>query len=707
MVDDAKIDPASPFYLGSGDQPGNLISHVILKGDNYLAWSRAITLSSKSRRKFGFVDGTISKPIEKKKLLDWETVNSMLVSWILRATELKLAASIPYFEEAKKLWDYLEKRFCEASGPRLQQLRAAITDCKQSKTMSVEEYYTTLMGLYDDLNRLKPPRGCECGQCECNLTALFQLDREEEHLHQFLIGIDDDKYAMVRTNLLSQQPPVTLDRAYQSLLQKERSRAVADTKTSPSDAHIFALPPDCRPSSSSPARVDKTKLFCSHCKRTGHDTSGCFLLHGYPDWWLEKFGKKRQGPLGSSPAAVGRVPQPAAAASSSARAHAILTPSATASSAAPLSATSMAAIGVKGSSIGGTNLPPTATLAALSELQPEHVRLLMNMVQQHQQDKMTGEPLSLSWIVDTGASHHVTDDATCLMDVHTIYPCPVGLPDGSHAMATTEGCVFLADNIILEHVLFVPQLNCNLISVSKMIDDSQCFVQFTDSLCAIQDRLSRSLIGAGERIDGLYYFQRLPKVCAVTNTGVSTFELWHRRMGHPSDNIVKLVPAICRRSTSQSLNKACIVCPQAKQSRDSFPNSDSRASRIFELIHCDLWGSYKTPSSCGAHYFLTIVDDFSRGVWVYLLKDKTEVYSSFRSFFAMVKCQFEVSVKYVRSDNGTEFKSMLPFFDTHGILFQTSCAGTPQQNGRVERKHQHILNVSRALRFQGNLPISF
>ena len=50
---------------------------------------------------------------------------------------------------------------------------------------------------------------------------------------------------------------------------------------------------------------------------------------------------------------------------------------------------------------------------------------------------------------------------------------------------------------------------------------------------------------------------------------------------------------------------------------------------------------------------------------------------------------------------------MLDYFDTHGIIFQTSCVGTPQQNGRVERKHHHILNVGRALMFQGNLPITF
>ncbi|KAL6335992.1 hypothetical protein AAG906_003619 [Vitis piasezkii] len=54
-----------------------------------------------------------------------------------------------------------------------------------------------------------------------------------------------------------------------------------------------------------------------------------------------------------------------------------------------------------------------------------------------------------------------------------------------------------------------------------------------------------------------------------------------------------------------------------------------------------------------------------------------------------------------------EFKCLLDYFSATGILFQTSCVGTPQQNGRVERKHKHILNVGRALRFQANLPIYF
>ena len=64
------------------------------------------------------------------------------------------------------------------------------------------------------------------------------------------------------------------------------------------------------------------------------------------------------------------------------------------------------------------------------------------------------------------------------------------------------------------------------------------------------------------------------------------------------------------------------------------------------------------------------------------------------------KTQFNANVKMVRSDNGSEFISgpMKKFYGDQGIVHKISCVGIPQQNGIVERKHRHILNVVRALR---------
>ena len=71
-----------------------------------------------------------------------------------------------------------------------------------------------------------------------------------------------------------------------------------------------------------------------------------------------------------------------------------------------------------------------------------------------------------------------------------------------------------------------------------------------------------------------------------------------------------------------------------------------------------------------------------------------------------VENQFDCRVKTVRSDNGPEFKCS-QFYSSKGILHQTSCINTPQQNGVAERKHRHLLNMARALLFQSHLTKPF
>ena len=88
---------------------------------------------------------------------------------------------------------------------------------------------------------------------------------------------------------------------------------------------------------------------------------------------------------------------------------------------------------------------------------------------------------------------------------------------------------------------------------------------------------------------------------------------------------------------------------------DSFPISFSRAKRSFFLRDSDWWRRYHTHSLSGCHYFLCIVDDHSRAVWMFLLKDKSKTYGRLVHFCSMVQNQFEWTVQRVHSNNGAEF----------------------------------------------------
>ena len=139
------------------------------------------------------------------------------------------------------------------------------------------------------------------------------------------------------------------------------------------------------------------------------------------------------------------------------------------------------------------------------------------------------------------------------------------------------------------------------------------------------------------------------------------------------------------------------------------PRVNKRASAHFELVHLDVWGPCLVVSPIRFRYFVTFVDDYSRTTWLYLMKNRSELFSNFRAFYAEIHTQFYVYVQNLRSDNAKEYLSeqFQPFMLQNGILHQTSCVDTPSQNGVVERKNRHLLKTARALLFQMHVPKHF
>ena len=88
------------------------------------------------------------------------------------------------------------------------------------------------------------------------------------------------------------------------------------------------------------------------------------------------------------------------------------------------------------------------------------------------------------------------------------------------------------------------------------------------------------------------------------------------------------------------------------------------------------------------------------------MNSKFEVAKLFQDFYSMVENQFQTKISILWSDNGIEFYNdcLGDFLLEKGILHQSTCRDTPQQNGIVERKNRHLLEVGRALMFHMNIP---
>ena len=89
----------------------------------------------------------------------------------------------------------------------------------------------------------------------------------------------------------------------------------------------------------------------------------------------------------------------------------------------------------------------------------------------------------------------------------------------------------------------------------------------------------------------------------------------------------------------------------------SFPNRDNKDKGVLDIVHSDVCGPMSTASLSGYVYYVSFIDDYSRKTWIYLLKEKNEVFGKFKEFKALVENLTEWKIKALRSDNGGEFTS--------------------------------------------------
>ena len=131
------------------------------------------------------------------------------------------------------------------------------------------------------------------------------------------------------------------------------------------------------------------------------------------------------------------------------------------------------------------------------------------------------------------------------------------------------------------------------------------------------------------------------KHCLLVKKNDEEAWLWHRRMCHQSAHtvhgMVKGNHAIWIPSSSKFEHK-CSFCLAGKHARAPFPKeTEFRASKPLELVYVNICGLVTQSTINGEKYFLLIVDDFSRLMWLEILKNKSEVFSAFQKFKTLVE----------------------------------------------------------------------
>jgi transposase InsO family protein len=182
--------------------------------------------------------------------------------------------------------------------------------------------------------------------------------------------------------------------------------------------------------------------------------------------------------------------------------------------------------------------------------------------------------------------------------------------------------------------------------------------------------------------------------------------LWHQRLGHMSEKGLKVL--IDRKLLPNLKSLKLDLCKHyiyGKQNRQKFKTGRHTSEGILDYIHSDVWGPSPTIFYGGSSYFVTFIDDFSRKVWVYMLKRKADVFTVFKQFRVLVERRTSRSIKCLRTDNGGEFTSMEfeNYFKEFGIDWHKTTAYTPQQNGVVERVNMTLLEKARSMLSNANL----
>ena len=260
--------------------------------------------------------------------------------------------------------------------------------------------------------------------------------------------------------------------------------------------------------------------------------------------------------------------------------------------------------------------------------------------------------------------------------------------DGSRVKIQGMGSVVMQDrnhgHKVLTDVYYIPELKSNIVSLGQLEEKGFKYVGENGRLC-VYDQERTLLISAPRAGNRLYVarFGLAAPVCLLAHSEDESWR-WHARFGHlnfRSLNNLSAKHMVSGLPTVPRVEKVCDGCVLGKQHRAPFPQVSSyRAERGLQLVHTDLCGHITPKTIGGASYFLLVVDDFSRYMWVEMLKSKDQALECFKRIKLRAEVECNSKLKAIRTDRGGEFTSnqFSIFCSNGGIKHYTTTPYSPQ-----------------------------
>src|SRR6202161_2263793 len=268
----------------------------------------------------------------------------------------------------------------------------------------------------------------------------------------------------------------------------------------------------------------------------------------------------------------------------------------------------------------------------------------------------------------------------------------------------------------LNPVFYIPGLSIRLLSLGVLLTDGLTLRGTKSKMTFYKGSSMQMQLNPHHIGDTLFWLQArvapAAKLLAKSTVYSVDYELLHCRFGHPSKEVLRKASKHTSDFPKDIIfpknDPICRGCAEGKMPSASFPPSQSRATRPFEIVHTDL-KSFPVLSYHKYKYFVTFLDDYTSHGWIINIKLKSDVKDVIKQFNALVKNQFDLTVKTFRSDEGGEYndRELHDTLKDLGIEMQRSVPHASQQNGRAERFNRTIMDKAQALRLDACLPQSW